>query len=122
MKNRPTIEQLNKLPHLYETEHIQPEDKIVHLHFQIDQCHWWAMEWDREDTFFGYVLLNGWLQDAEFGYFTLSELLEVKIDGWLEVENDPTWIPRTVKDVGLISETLQFKTIQQNQLAQKKAV
>lgn len=117
MINAPTMKQLSRLPRLYETENIRPEEKIVHLHFQLDHCHWWAMEWDGEDTFFGYVLLNGWAQNAEFGYFTLSELLEIKIDGWREVENDPTWIPRAVKDVGLIRETLQFQSFQQSRLS-----
>jgi len=74
MQNTPTIGQLNKLPRLYETEKIPAVDKIVHLHFQIDGCHWWAMEWDQHNTFFGYVLLSGRSFEAEFGYFTLSEL------------------------------------------------
>lgn len=119
MMNEPTTEQLNKMPRLYETENIRPEDKIVHFHFQTDQCHWWAMEWDREDTFFGYVLLHGCSLDAEYRYFTLSELLEVKVEGWLEVENDPTWIPRAVKDVGLIRETMHFQSLKQALLAQQ---
>lgn len=114
MINTPTMEQLNKLPRLGETENIPLEDKIVHLHFHIDQCHWWAMEWDGVDTFFGYVLLNGWLLDAEFGYFTLSELQKVKIDDWLEAENDRTWIPRAVKDVGQIREILHCKSVKQS--------
>ena len=79
MLNAPTSEQLNNVPELYATEDIQLEDKLVHLHFTIDRCHWWAMEFDGKDTFFGYVMLNGWYQDAELGYFQLSELLEVKL-------------------------------------------
>lgn len=113
MINAPTMEQLDKLPRLGETENIPPEDKIVHLHFYINQCHWWAIEWDGKDTFFGYVFLIGWLPDVEFGYFTLSELQKIKIDDWLEVENDQTWIPRAVKDVGQIREILQIKSKQQ---------
>lgn len=119
MINAPTTEQLSKIPRLNETETILPEDKIVHLHFQIDHCHWWALEWDLEGTFFGYVMLKGCSLEAEFGYFTLSELQEVKIDGWLEVENDPTWIPRAVKDVGLIRETMHFQSLKQVWIAQQ---
>ena len=117
MINMPTMERLNKLPRLYETEHICPEEKIVHLHFTADRCHWWAIEWDGQDTFFGYVLLNGWDHDAEFGYFSLSELLEVKFGGWLEVLQDPFWIPRAMKDIFLIGERLPFQSEQQNRLA-----
>ena len=114
MINIPTVEQLSKLPQLYDTENIPPEDKTVHFHFTANQSHWWAIEWNGHDTFFGYVLLNGWTQNAEFGYFNLSELLEVKIGGWLEIVNDPFWIPRPVKDVALIRETLHFQTMLQD--------
>ena len=104
MINRPAIEDLNRLPRLDETENIPSEDKIVHLHFTIDQCHWFAIEWDGQDTFFGYVLLNGWNHDSEFGYFTLSDLLAISLCGCIEVMNDPFWIPRATKDIGLIRE------------------
>lgn len=122
MINAPSPEHLNKLPRLYETEHTDVEDKTVYLHFTCDQCHWWAMEWDGEDTFFGYVLLNCVSVDAEFGYFNLSQLIEVKVAGWLEVENDPTWIPRPLKDVGLIRETMHFQTLMRERIAQQQAV
>ena len=114
MINIPTREQLQQLPRLYETENIPPEDKVVHLHFQVDQCHWWVMEYDGKDTFFGFVLLHGWSQYAEFGYFTLSELLEIKVSGCIEIVNDPFWIPRAAKDVGLMQDTLQLQSIQQD--------
>lgn len=106
MLNAPTREQLNKMPWLYATENIQLEDKPVHLHFTIDRCHWWAMEFDGKDTFFGYVMLNGWHQDAELGYFQLSELSEVKLGGVIEVECEPNWHIRPAKDIRLIREIL----------------
>ncbi len=114
MINIPTIEQLNRLPLLYETKNIPQEDMIIHLHFTVNQSHWLAIEWDGHDTFFGYVLLNGWTQNAEFGYFNLSDLLEIKVGGWLEIVNDPFWIPRAAKDVALIQETLHFNDIFQS--------
>ena len=110
MINPPSQQQLDKMPSLYETENIPLEEKLVYFHFTIDKSHWWAMEWNRNDTFFGYVLLNGWLQDAELGYFSLSELQSINLGRWLEVQNDPTWIIRPVKDVSLIRETLNFKS------------
>ena len=119
MINPPSQQQLDKVPSLYETEDTDLEDKLVYFHFIIDKSHWWAMEYDGDDTFFGYVLLNGWLQDAELGYFSLSELQSVNLGGWLEVQNDPTWIIRPVKDIGLIRETLNFKASLHRQLACK---
>ena len=114
MINIPTREQLHKLPRLYETENIPPEDKIVHLHFQVDASHWWVIEWDGHDTFFGFVQLYGSNQYAKFGYFTLSELMEVKVSGCIEIVNDPFWIPRPVKDVFMIRNALQLQSIQQD--------
>ena len=118
MKNAPTPEQLSKLlPPLYATEEIDLEDKLVFIHFQILNSHFWGIEFDREDTFFGYVLLNGWLQDAELGYFTLSELMETKVGGWLEVENDQWWVVRPLKDIGLVQEILSFKNNIESRMA-----
>ncbi|SHO52327.1 hypothetical protein [Desulfopila aestuarii] len=114
MINAPTREQLSLLPGLYETEHIPQEDKIVYLHFTIDQSHWWAIEWDGQDTFFGFVLLYGWSQYAEFGFFQLSKLREIKVVGIYEVVNDPFWIPQAVKDISMIRNTLHFQCMQQN--------
>ena len=113
MINTPTVEQLSRLPGLYETEHILQDEKIVHLHFTIDQCHWWAIEWDGQDTFFGFVLLYGWSQYAEFGFFQLSKLREVKVVGIYEVINDPFWTPQAVKDIAMIRTTLHYQTMQE---------
>ena len=113
MINAPTAEQLSLLPGLYETEHIPQEEKIVHLHFTIDQNHWWAIEWDGKDTFFGFVLLYGCSQYAEFGYFRLSELREIKVVGTYEVVNDPFWTPQAVQDIAMIMTTLRCQARQQ---------
>ena len=51
--------------------------------------------------------------------FSLLELQSVKLGRWLEVQNDPTWIIRPVKDIGLIRETLNFKSAIHSQLASK---
>jgi len=111
MINIPTMEQLNKLPRLYETENICLGEKIVHLHFTADRCHWWAIEWDDQDTFFGHVLLNEWNQEAKFGYFNLSELLDIKVWGWLEVLNNPFWIPKPMKEIALIPKTFRSQDL-----------
>ena len=51
---------------------------------------WFASEFDGEDTFFGWaVLLPGC---GEYGYFSLSELQSVKING-LGVERDMHFTP-----------------------------
>jgi hypothetical protein len=79
MWNKPTASRLAKLPRLYETESVELQDKIVHLYFFIGGCDWYAVEFDGEDLFFGYAILNRDFQNAEWGYFSLAELESIKV-------------------------------------------
>lgn len=79
-----------RIPRLYETENIPAEEKLIYHHFFIGAPHWYAAEFDGEDIFFGYAILNGDTQNAEWGYFSLQELKSVKI-GPLRVEVDCSW-------------------------------
>lgn len=106
MWNTPTSEQLEKIPKLYETEAIPIKEKIVHAHFFYGSSDWWAIEFDGKDTFFGYCILNGDTQYAEFGYFTLSELKGVRF-GFLEVDFDLYWTPRPISQVKEINDILE---------------
>ncbi|MCG8533343.1 MAG: DUF2958 domain-containing protein [Desulfovibrionales bacterium] len=103
MWNPPTAEQLSKLPRLYETEEIPLQDKIIHLHFFIGDCDWFVAEYDGDDTFFGYVILLGDTQNAEWGYFSLSELLDIQVS-YVEIEHDLYWDVRPASQVKEIME------------------
>ncbi len=46
--------------------------------------------------FFGYAILNGDIQNAEWGYISFSELKEIKVDDWYEVECNEIFIPFSV--------------------------
>ena len=89
MWNKPSQEQLGKVPGLYQTENVELEDKILDMHFFIGGCDWYAAEYDGEDIFFGFVNLND-PQNAEWGYFSLKELDEINIKG-IGVDNDLHW-------------------------------
>ncbi|WP_319581981.1 DUF2958 domain-containing protein [uncultured Pseudodesulfovibrio sp.] len=79
-----------RMPRLYETEDTPAEEKLIWIHFFMGESHWYAVEFDGKDTFSGYVILNGDKQNAEWGYFSLSELTELRVglfvvcveDGW----------------------------------------
>jgi hypothetical protein len=86
MWNEPTIERLNKIPRLYETEDIPLKDKLIYLHFFIGGSDWFICEYDGKDMFFGYCVLNNDLEMAEWGYVAFSELKSLKVNGWLEVD------------------------------------
>lgn len=86
MWNIPTKSRLDQIPRLYVTENIPLQDKLLYLHFFIGGSDWYVTEFDGNDMFFGYVVLNGDLHCAEWGYFSFSELKEIRVAGWLEID------------------------------------
>jgi len=90
MWNTPTEERLSKIPRLYATEDTALKDTLIHLHFFIGSSDWYIAEYDGEDLFWGYAILNGDYQNAEWGYISFSELRELKI-GYLEIDCELAW-------------------------------
>ena len=86
MWNIPSKERLDGIPRLYETEKMPLNDKLIYLHFFLGGCDWYVAEFDGEDCFWGYAILNDDHQNAEWAYISFSELKELKISGWLEVD------------------------------------
>lgn len=103
MWNVPAPEKLAKVPRLYETESISLKDKIIHLHFFIGGCDWFIAEYDGEDTFFGFAILNNDQVNAEWGYISFSELKEIKVQGCTEIDNDLHWQVRKASEVDKIT-------------------
>jgi hypothetical protein len=68
MWNEPTKERLATIPRLYETENIPIKDKPIYLHFFIGGCDWYIAEFDGDDIFFGFAILNNDYEMAEWGY------------------------------------------------------
>ena len=101
MWNVPSKERLDKIPRLYKNEGIPLKDKLIYLHFFLGDCNWYIAEYDGEDLFWGYAILNGDFQNAEWGYISFFELRELKIDGWLEVdcEKEEMWEIRKVSGI-----------------------
>ena len=101
MWNTPTKERLDRIPKLYETEHIPLEDKLIHLHFFIGGCDWYIAEFDGKELFWGFAIINNDLEMAEWGYISFSELKSIKVNGWLEVDCElkEYWKIRPAKEV-----------------------
>lgn len=101
MWNIPTAERLTKIPKLYETEHVPLKDKLIYLHFFIGGCDWYIAEYDGVDLFWGYAILNDDHQCAEWGYISFTELKEIKIQGWLEIdcELEEFWRVRKASEI-----------------------
>ena len=93
MWNKPSKEELAKLPAFYSTEEVPLKEKIIHMHFFIGGCDWYATEYDGEkQLFFGFAILNNDYEMAEWGYFSLRELDELKVK-FLEIDRDLHFTP-----------------------------
>ena len=99
MWNKPTEKQLSKMPAFYSTESISLKEKVIHMHFFIGGCDWYATEYSSEEqTFFGFAILNNDYEMAEWGYFSLKELSEIKVE-FLEIDRDLHFTPAKAEDI-----------------------
>jgi hypothetical protein len=85
-----TEELRKKIPKLYSQE--TEKNPLVYAKFFSPDSSWtwYALEFDGEDTFFGYV--DGF--EPELGYFSLSEMESVKGPLGLKIERDLYWEPK----------------------------
>ena len=85
-----------KIPRLYATEDA-PAEALVWLKFFTPWTSWtwYATEFDGEDVFFGLVVGH----ETELGYFSLSELREVRGPLGLRIERDVWWKPVPLREV-----------------------
>jgi hypothetical protein len=109
MWNIPTKEQLAKIPKLYETEDIPPDEKLVYLHFFLGGSDWYITEYDGQDTFFGYAILNGDTEMAEWGYISFRELKDLKVRPGFEVDCDLLWQVRPASQLDKIRVANQWQ-------------
>jgi hypothetical protein len=70
-------EQLKFCPKLYETDAIKEHPAVFHYFYGGTDIY--ICEYDREDTMFGYTILNGDLQNSEWGYTSLSEITGIPL-------------------------------------------
>lgn len=79
-----TKELRTKLPFLYTQEDIDDPMIICKFFAVWTNWTWYAIEFDGNDTFFGYVVGH----ESELGYFSLSELQSLKGPMGLDIERD----------------------------------
>jgi hypothetical protein len=104
MWNKPTDEELAKIPAFYSSEETPLKEKMIHMHFFIGGCDWYAAEYSPEEKcFFGFAILNDDLQNAEWGYFSLEELSSLKVS-FVEVDRDLHFTPCKAIEIEKICE------------------
>lgn len=107
MWNVPSQDRLSRIPKLYETEALPLKDKIIHLHFFLGGCDWYVAEYDGEDLFWGYAILNADFENAEWGYMSLEEMKAIRTPHGLEIdcETEHAWILKRAGEIGKIAES-----------------
>ncbi len=110
MWNVPTHFRLDQVPRFYETDQFSIEDKLIFLHFFIGDCDWYVCEFNGE-VFWGFAILNGDLRNAEWGYFSLAELQNIKVSNLIEVdcELESHWKIRPASQVDKICQALGWQ-------------
>ena len=110
MWNEPSPSQLEKIPALYTNEETPTRDILIHMHFFLGGCDWYAAEYDaHERVFFGYAILNNDSVNAEWGYTSLDELREVRTRQGHEVDRDLHWSTRKAMEIEKIAESYRHK-------------
>lgn len=106
MWNIPSEERLAKIPKLYETDDMPLKDTHIHLHFFMADSEWFITEYDGSDLFFGYAILNGDYECAEWGYISFQELKGLKL-GFIEVdcELEELWAIKPASEI----EKIRFR-------------
>ena len=98
MWNTPHENQLSDIPKLFTTEDIELKNKLIHLHFFIGGCDWYIAEFDGNDIFWGFAILNTNFQNAEWGYISYSELKGIRVSG-IEIDSEFYWKPRKASSI-----------------------
>jgi hypothetical protein len=107
--------QILNTPKTYETDDIPDSDKIIHLHYFYGSSDWYIAEKDKEKEqlqAYGYTVLNGDLENSDWGYINLEELKNTN-----KVELDFYWKPIQFKDLKINNkeeEYEQTKTTRKN--------
>ncbi|WP_319409374.1 DUF2958 domain-containing protein [uncultured Desulfosarcina sp.] len=104
MWNTPTKEELSRIPRLYETESIPLRDKLIHLHFFIGGCDWYVAEYDGDELFWGYAILNEFTVNAEWGYISFAELRDLVVPPGIEIDRDLHWRIKMAREIPKITK------------------
>ena len=99
MWNIPTVKQLSKIPRLYETEKTSLSNKKIFIHFFLGNCDWYIAEYDGKDLFYGFTILNGWYDTAEWGYISFQELKDLRVKPGFEVDREIDWKPVKASEI-----------------------
>lgn len=86
--------ELRETPPLYAQENAPVKVACVKFFDPCGSWTWYATEWDGKETCFGYVKGH----EAEWGYFNIRELAEVKGRMGIGIEVDEHFLPQPIRE------------------------
>ena len=105
MWNIPMDHFLADIPALYATEDKDLKDKLIYIHFFLGNSEWYVAEYNGKDLFWGFVILGGNFLEAEWGYFSFSELQAINAYGvQVDCVPDEYWPIRPAAEIDNISQ------------------
>ena len=66
---------------------------------------WYIAEYDGENLFFGFAILNSDYEMAEWGYISFAELQSINVHG-IEIDCETDWTPKKASDIDLIKHCM----------------
>ncbi len=102
---------LTMIPSLYETDDlaISNKDKIVHLHLYNDEAHWFVVESNGEDTFYGIVVPDVDIDKSEWRDIPITELQSFDQNS-AAIKCDQNWTPVKAVSVQLIKDRSNWES------------
>ena len=98
-----TAELVEQMPGLYDSEGTPVADKLICAHYFTANADWHIAELDRETgEMFGRCDVG--MGFPEWGYVTIQELAQLKVQFGLPVERDLGFTPETARELGLVEE------------------
>lgn len=91
------VAELNELADKARSNYRKNND-TAYLHYFFGGSDWYINGFDGDDLLYGFAVLNGDWENAEYGYTSLKELLSIK-KGFSTVELDFYWTPVEIKQI-----------------------
>ncbi len=102
----PDAKFLSTIPKIFQTDDtaLKEKEKVVYLHFNNDHTHWYIIEFDGLDLFYGYTIQTNDLRNSELGDIRFQEL-QIQNQDSAEISLDKEWTPIKAGSVDIIKKT-----------------
>ena len=110
MINKPTESELLELANREVDHSTPPEDRMIYMHFFLDDCHWYMSEYDPVSRrFFGCMIPGSRYHKFRWGHFSFGKLCRMKGKIHSRVVRNMDWKPRVAMQVANIRDAYVWR-------------